>query len=446
MKPRVIFVNVPSPFLVSDRGAPPLGILWLAAEVRQAGYDVQVWDQTGDRHLAKQFGCEADVFIGRGNFSLPAWIEHSPDDTVFGLTCTSAQYHAARNLLTALKWTNPHWTVIIGGSHASALPHDAINDGFDAVFAGEADMAMVDWLNGGAGFKGIIHCKAPRDLDVLPMPARELVDVSSYCANLTTREGVWATTVHLSRGCPFDCAYCDRQLGDAARLLRVRAIHHVWHEIVNLDATYGLRHFVATDDVFGIKRDWLSQFCQVFRGNRFHFRVNMRANTIHTDLLPAMKHAGIDVISFGFESGSEQVLSAISKNSVELNTKAVQACHDAGISVKAYLIFGFAEDDQSSVDATIRWIEQAHPDSVQVSWLVPLPGTPLYTQAITQGWQPAYHELYHLGRDKRGSMNRLPWHQDETAEQYEDLCEWLEGFYAQPQPMIECPNALSTSN
>jgi radical SAM superfamily enzyme YgiQ (UPF0313 family) len=159
-----------------------------------------------------------------------------------------------------------------------------------------------------------------------------------------------------------------------------------------------------------------------------------------------MKRAGIDCISFGFESGDERVLSAISKNNLDLNTQAVQACHDAGIAVKAYLIFGFAADDEASVEASIRWIEEIRPDSAQVAWLVPLPGTPIYEQAIAGGWQPAYHELYHNGKDYRGGMSRLPWHTDATAEYYVDLCEWIEGFYAEAQPTIQCPNALSSAD
>jgi radical SAM superfamily enzyme YgiQ (UPF0313 family) len=442
---RIIFINPCSPFLMSDKGAPPLGILTLAAEVRAAGYDVALWDLTGDEVLARQFGHSVEDFLSNGYITLPEWIKDQPDDTIFGITCTSAQYASALNIHMSLQWTNPHWRVILGGPHASALPHECFNDQFFTVFSGEADAALVDWLNGGAGFKGIVHCKAPRDLDVLPLPARDLVDLPSYCSNMTVGDGFSSTCLH-SRGCVFACRYCVRTLGDAARLLRVRSVPLILSEVHALDDQYSLRRWVTVDDIWGVKRSWLEEFCGVFADEPYHFRVNMRANTLHYDLLPSMKRAGVDVVSFGFESGDERVLSAISKNNVEANTKAVHACHDAGIAVKAYLIFGFAEDDAASVEATLKWVEQVRPDSCQASWLIPLPGTPIYQQAIERGWTPLYHELYHLGRDKRGSMNRLPWHTDETAELYEGLCEWLEGFYAEAQPSIECPNALSSQD
>ena len=438
---RIIFVNVCSPFLLNDKGAPPLGVLQLAAIVRERGLaEVAVWDMTGDASLAEQFGSDCQTFISRGNFNLPAWLLERPDETILALTSTSSQYHSACNVLLAAKRCVPGMRVIIGGSHVSALPDEALHDGFHAVFAGEADDALPQWLRDGCPY-GIVHCMAPRGLDRLPFPARDLVNVQSYCSNMTMGEGLSSTLMH-SRGCSFACKYCVRTLGDAARLVRVRSVESALREADHLSMRYGIYRFVAVDDIWGIKRPWVERFCEVFGQSRFQFRVNCRANTLHFDLLPEMKRAGIDCISFGFESGDERVLHAISKNNVALNTKAVRACHDAGIFVKAYLIFGFAEDDGASVEATCRWIEEARPDSAQVAWLIPLPGTPIYQQAMAGGWTPAYHQLYHNGKDRRGGMSRLPWHSDETAKYYEVLCEWLEAFYAQPQPAVQCPNAL----
>ena len=441
---RVIFINPPSPMLLSDKGAPSMGILYLAAILREHGYEVVCWDMTGSPELADLFGRATEVFTQDRSLLLEA-VSAIPDEffsngAIWAITVTSAQYHEAVNLLHAIKVRDHAAKVIIGGSHVSALPDDALHDGFHAVITGEADAFLVSWLDQG-GPVGVYHSTAPRDLDRLPFPARDLIDLNSYCANLTVGEGL-ATTIIGSRGCPFSCHYCVRTLGDAARLLRVRDPWAVHDEVRHLDHTYSIERFVMVDDIWGVKRAWVEEFCRAFKPGAYRFRVNCRANTLHFDLLPAMKRAGIDVISFGFESGDERILHAISKNNVTLNTKAVHACHDAGIAAKAYLIFGFAEDDGASVEATCRWIEDAQPDSAQVAWLIPLPGTPIYRQAIAEGWRPAYHQLYHNGRDRRGGMSRLPWHTDETAEHYEDLCEWIEGYYAQPQPAVACPNAL----
>ena len=444
----VVFVNCPSPFLVSDKGAPALGVLHLAAECASRGMVANHLDLTGDRAVADYFANRqyqgVDWFHADLQWMLEEMAESSGEDvSLFAITATSAQYQSAVDLKNIIKRVRPRMPVAIGGSHVSTLPNMAIDDGFDLVAIGEADIdfpAHLEQYHVEAGKPFVLTCKAPTDLDRLQVPARGLVDLKSYCGNLGLGEGL-TTTVHFSRGCPFACAYCVRSLGDKARVLRVRAPELCLAELDDLKDEYGISRFVATDDIFAIKRSWLEGFCDYLRGRDYHFRVNCRANTLHFDLLPAMRRAGVEIISFGFESGDERVLAAISKNSTEKNETAIKACHDAGIAVKAYLIFGFAEDDEASAEATKRFIETAQPDSAQIAWLIPLPGTPIHRNAILGGWLPDYTALYHNGKDHRGGMSKLPWHTDRTADIYEELVQWVENFYGQPQPEIQCPVA-----
>lgn len=446
----IVFINPPSPFLVNDRGAPPLGILHLAAELDKLGMVVSLWDMTGDPALGMALADDDQdaLMLPRTllHHAVASYAEQDMPVNLFAITATSAQYDTAKQILAVIRADYPKIPVAIGGSHVSALPKLAIDDGFDLVVTGEADIDFPQHLvhYGTKSLRRrpfILNCKAPTNLDELQLPLRELVDLPSYCANLTVGEGL-STTIHMSRGCPYECLYCVRMLGDKARLLRVRSVASIWNELISLRDTYDISRFVATDDIWGVKRWWVEEFCEVMQGAGFQFRVNCRANTLHTDLLPAMKRAGIDVISFGFESGDERVLTAISKNSVEKNEAAIKACHDAGIAVKAYLIFGFAEDDEASAEATMRFIERARPDSAQIAWLVPLPGTPIYQQAIEGGWLPDYRSLYHNGIGHRGGMSRLPWHTERTPEIYEQMVRWVEDFYAAKQPEIQCPLSL----
>jgi len=447
----ICFVNPPSPFLINDRGAPPLGILHLAAECDAAGMAVSLWDMTGDKKISKALGGRSEDKRGMIKQRLQWLIEALEDQDnpidLFAITAASAQYDAAKQLMLMIHHNWPKIPIAIGGPHVSALPQMALGDGFDLVVVGEADIDFPDFLinYGVDGLRQrpfILTCKRePTDLNALHFPLRELVNLDSYCANLPVGEGL-ATTIHMSRGCPYACAYCVRTLGSLARRLRVRSIGNIWSELTHIRDTYGIHRFVATDDIWGVKKDWVQEFCDWMEGSHFRFRVNCRANTLHRELLPAMRRAGITVISFGFESGSERVLAAISKNSVEANADAIKACHDAGIFVKAYLIFGFPEDDEASAEATKKFIETSKPDSAQIAYLVPLPGTPIYEKAIAGGWKPNYSSLYHNGVNHRGGMSRLPWHTDETAEIYEDLVEWTEQHYQKKQSSLDCPNNL----
>jgi anaerobic magnesium-protoporphyrin IX monomethyl ester cyclase len=441
----VCFINPPSPFLVNDRGAPPLGILHLAAELDVRGVDVSLWDMTGDARIATAISSNDPEAMDVVGYTLSQVVEaHFEQDNpidLFAITATSAQYDAAVRLKRMINFHFPKIPVAIGGSHVSTLPQMAVDDGFDMVVVGEADLdfpAHLEKYRVKRGRPFILSCTAPQDLDGLQIPARDLVDLRSYCAGLSVGEGL-STTVHASRGCPFTCTYCVRELGDKARIYRPRSAASVLAELDHLADAYGIKRFVFTDDIFGLKKPWLHDFCELTRDRGYIFRCNIRANTLYHDTLPALYRAGMRVISFGFESADESILQSISKNTVELNERAIKSCHDAGIEVKSYFIFGFEGDGEGSADALKRFIEKNRPDSAQIAWLIPLPGTPMYRQAILEGWLPDYQSLYHNGKNHRGGMSRLPWHADDTAAIYEDLVAWVEDFYQRKQPSIQCP-------
>ncbi len=432
----ICMVNPPSPFLLNDRGAPPLGILHLAAECMERGIECSFWDMTGDPELAKQLSRhEPDSgSVPRAILSsvVGAYAEQDTPVDLFAITATSAQYESSRRLMQMIHEDFQKIPVVIGGSHVSTLPDMAIDDGFDWVVTGEADLDFPNWLAKWGVPKRhenplIMRCTAPSNVDSLQFPARQLVDLKSYCSNLAVGEGL-STTVHASRGCPFTCAYCVRELGDKARIYRQRSAESVLAELDSIRDEYDISRFVFTDDIFGLKKPWLKEFCEMLEGRNYEFRCNIRANTLYRDLLPNMARAGFKVISFGFESADERVLSSISKNSVELNARAIKACHDAGIYVKSYFIWGFKDDDERSAEALRDFIIQHQPDTFQIATLIPLPGTPLYREAITGGWLPDYTQLYHNGVDGRGGMLRLPWQTDRTFELRDELVAYSQEY------------------
>jgi anaerobic magnesium-protoporphyrin IX monomethyl ester cyclase len=210
----VCWVNPPSPFLVNDRGAPPLGLLHLAAECRERGIEGSMWDMTGDTHLAQALASDVPMAFAVPRtvlrYALESFAEQDNPVDLFAITATSAQYESARRLKNIINADWPKIPVVIGGSHISTLPNMAVDDGFDMVVVGEADLdfpAHLERYHVKPGSPFILRCTAPQDLDGLQLPARDLVDLQSYCAGLSVGDGL-STTVHASRGCPFTCAYC----------------------------------------------------------------------------------------------------------------------------------------------------------------------------------------------------------------------------------------------
>jgi radical SAM superfamily enzyme YgiQ (UPF0313 family) len=451
--PHIVFINPPSPFLMNDRGAPPLGILHIAAECDAMDMIVSLWDMTGDPTLAQALVQQDDYDISLPRQILAgvvqSYAEQDMPVDLFAITATSAQYSMAKRLLAVIRQDHPTIPVAIGGPHVSTLPNLAIDDGFDLVVTGEADHDFPRYIaqyGHEAGRPMILNCKAPTDLDALRVPLRELVDLPSYCANLTVGDGL-TTTIIASRGCPWQCAYCVRTLGDKARVYRVRSPESVLAEMDSLYHDYGIARFVFVDDVFGLKKPWLIKFCELLEHRPYIWRCNIRSNYLYYDVLPRMYQAGCRCISFGFESADDRVLEQISKNSVELNARAIQACHDAGIHVKAYCIWGFRDDDRRSADALKEFVTTYQPDSLQLSTLIPLPGTPLFREAIELGWLPDYDQLYHSGVDGRGGMLRLPWQTDETFALRDELLEWLSTYNQSRAEHTApwCVNKLSAS-
>lgn len=187
MTEHICMVNPPSPFLINDKGAPPLGILHLAAECMNRDIGCSFWDIAGDKELAMALASNADeiamVPMQILHYAIEAYAENNTPIDLFAITATSAQYESAKRIMLLINKNWPQIPVAIGGSHVSTLPQMAIDDGFDQVVVGEAD---IDWPNHlrlwGAkrGEKLILRCKAPSDLNGLQFPARQLVDLPSY--------------------------------------------------------------------------------------------------------------------------------------------------------------------------------------------------------------------------------------------------------------------------
>lgn len=444
----IVFVEPASPFLQSDKGAVSLGILHLAAECSARGMVANFWSLTGDQAAADYFAARnfhgLDWFHNNLQWMLEEIGESAEEDvSLFAITATSAQYQSALDLKNIIKCVRPKMPVAIGGPHVSALPNMAIDDGFDLVAVGEADIDFPVHLENyhiKVGEPFILNCKAPRDLDSLQLPARELVDLKSYCANLTVGEGL-ATTVLWSRGCPYKCAYCQRVMGDAWRIYRVRDPQLCVAELDSIYSQYGINRFVAVDDIMGLQKPWLKEFCDIMKMRNYEWRCNIRVNTLYHDMLENMYQSGCRCISFGMESSDDRILALISKNTVELNEKAIKSCKNAGINVKTYWIWGFPGDDEQSSDALKNFIEKNKPDSAQLATLIPLVSTPLYQQAIEMGFQPDYTKMYHNGRDGTAGDMILPWWNDKTLELRDELVSWIDNFYGTLQPTIQCPVA-----
>ena len=333
----------------------PLGILYVAASLRDAGHDVRLVDLT----FAKGLEAVSRAVDGAD------WV---------GMSSSSALFGKAVGVLGYVKRVAPGTTAVIGGPHATVATEDALGAGFDYALVGEAEETVLEfsellardrvhecpglaWSVGGRvrvnerdGFA--------MDLDSLPLPARDLIDYSGY-----PTIGVMA-----SRGCPYRCTYCqptvERLFGTC---VRKRSPERVAEEIERALSLAGDKDISFKDDTLTLyDEDWFEHLGAEFarRGMRVRWQANSRVDTVTHGKLRAMRDAGCFQIGFGVESGSPSVLGFYNKRTEPEETEqAFRWCHELGIMPHAFLMLGAPDETPEDLELTYGLVRRIRPRS-----------------------------------------------------------------------------------
>jgi radical SAM superfamily enzyme YgiQ (UPF0313 family) len=352
----IVLINPPSPFLINDKVHPPLGILYIAAHIQKfTSEEVQVIDLAGSSHWERN-------------------LRAIPKARIYGISATTPQYGFALKILQFLKHRYPRTHKIIGGPHASSKPEECLKDGWHTVVVGEGELVMNYIISNPRKFHGIIHGPVPDNLDLLPFPARHLIDLHSYRYKIGKRV---ATTMISSRGCPYNCSFCSKSV--MAGPVRQRSAKNVIHELDEIQNTYGFNAVMFYDDIFVLNYPRLHEITNHMKDQDIIYRCFVRANLISAKMFDLLAETGCYEVGFGAESGSNEILKTIGKvTTVEQNTQLVRMAHERGIRVKAFLIAGLPGETESSLLATERWIQHAAPDDFDITILTPYPGSDIY--------------------------------------------------------------------
>ncbi|MDD5492727.1 MAG: cobalamin-dependent protein, partial [bacterium] len=222
----------------------PLGLGYIAAYVRQAGHTVRLFDpEPSQTPLANV---------------LDQLAEYSPD--IVGITSVTSNFMLARQIAIDVK-KRLGCKVIMGGPHVNALPHSTLQStpAIDAVIMGEGEIPTLALANyfaahgdidfhqvpGAAFIKDGKYWENPRselitDLDSLPYPARDLVDINLYQLHPHFQRGKKSATILSSRGCPSQCTFCANLC--LGRKFRAHSPERLVGEMAHLVEKYGIRH------------------------------------------------------------------------------------------------------------------------------------------------------------------------------------------------------------
>jgi radical SAM superfamily enzyme YgiQ (UPF0313 family) len=223
------------------------------------------------------------------------------------------------------------------------------------------------------------------------MPARHLVPFEQYRV-LGKESAVGA--VMTSRGCPFSCTYCSssRILG---KKYRTRSPQNILREIQFVSEKYHLKEIELIDDIFTLNQKRVMEFSQLLRANKTDIRwvASSRVNTISREAMEAMWRAGLHMLYFGVESGSQRILNLMKKGVTIDQVRAVfRLAKDLGVASTGSFILGYPGETLEEMRQTVKFCLQLDPDYAQFCILTPYPGTPIYEELkskkllMTEDW------------------------------------------------------------
>lgn len=385
---------------------PPLGTLYAASYMRGHGYQVALFDamlaESEDEWAAALDKEKPDfAVIYEDNFNY------------LSKMCLSRMREAAFTMIGMAKQRGS--TVIICGSDATDHAEKYLEHGADFVLLGEGELTLkelLDRLNGRSSipFEQILglayggereespsalrsspFIRTPRrpdikEVDDIPFPAWDLVDVPRYRKVWLERHGYYSMNMVATRGCPYHCNWCAKPIW--GQRYNMRSPQNVAAEMKWLKETYHPDHIWFADDILGLKPRWFEQLAdEVERLDaKIPFKCLSRADLlVKGKTIEGLKRAGCQIIWMGAESGSQKILNAMEKGTqVEQIYEAARRLHEVGVKVAFFLQFGYPGETREDIEKTLQMVRDCQPDDIGMSVSYPLPGTKFFERVKIQ--------------------------------------------------------------
>ncbi len=419
---KVLLVNPPRkmfPGSETIQAGLPLGLLYLAAALEQAGYRVEILDTLLDCNHPRH---EEDYLVyGMPWHDIESEIRERKPDLVGITNPFSTQIENALAVAHIVKKIDPSLPTIIGGPHASTQHLPLLEEAsyLDVAVIGEGELTVVDLVRayeqGGdlSQIKGIAYRKddgeimvnPARDyivnLDELPLPAYHLVDMNRYL----DPQGLRYRTTKLrpeipmitSRGCPFNCVFCSIH-GHMGRRWRAHSADYVINHIAHVVRRYGVQYIHFEDDNLTLDTERFDSILDGLqeRGLRFGWDASngIRADRLNLPLLKKMKESGCTDFHIGIESGDQEVLDSIVGKRLRLENvvKTAAMCREVGIKVFGFYVIGFPGEKKENMQKTVDfalWLKRKYDVGMSLFIATPLYGSRLYKLCQDKGYLTA---------------------------------------------------------
>lgn len=369
---------------------PPLTLATIAALLEKNGHELRVMDCAASGMDTGQLLDEVIVF----------------GPSLIILSTATASIESDLALIGEAKKALDGRVVIAAlGTHVSVLAKECLAQGpaLDCVIRNEPELTSLEITSAIAlkkSFAGILGLSFRdasgeivhnpdrpfiKDLDELPMPAWHLIDRNLYRLPLKGRPFVM---INPARGCPYSCTFCTSNIYYGTKL-RARSIGSVLKELSYIKNNFKIEDVFFWSDTYTLNKEYVKDLCSEIIKSKLNISwvANSRVDTIDTATLRLMKDAGCWMISFGIESGSQEVLDMAKKGAnIQQAADAVRMAREAGLLVAGHFIFGLPGETENTIKATIGFMNRLDLDLAQVYSAVPYPGTELHHMAERSGW------------------------------------------------------------
>ncbi|MFC2037180.1 B12-binding domain-containing radical SAM protein [Chloroflexota bacterium] len=368
----------------------PLGLLYLAATARDAGYRVSIFDamfQASDEAFVAALEREQPKVVGIGVLATVR--------TAALRLADLAHRHGAM--------------VVVGGADPTGRPESYLrrqsngSQPVDMAVVGEGEQTLLELLplllNGERNdeplqkIAGLAYLDADdhfvstaarrhcADLESLALPARDLIDVEAYRQAWHRRHGIFSLSLIATRGCPYGCTWCQKSV--FGRSFRPRSPQAVAEEMRLIKEQYRPDQLRIVDDVMGIDREWVRAWhtAVLARDAVVPFECLSRVDLMDEEMVRLLQEAGCIRIAFGAESGSQKVLDAMNKGTtVEQIRRTAKLCRRHDIETYFYIMVGYPGEEWVDIRKTVDLLKEARPDQFSSTIAYPLPGTEFYDE------------------------------------------------------------------
>jgi len=374
---------------------PPLATIFAAALLRQNGHSVEL----ADTHFLSG---PSDVFPAIDRFAGKVFIICDDGFNYLTKMCLVNMRNACLQMINYAKQKG--CMVLVASSDTTDNKNQYLEAGADFIIVGEVEQTLLELVNkieaessDFSNVDGLVYLtnqatfstsprKVIQQLDELPQPAWDLIDIEKYRSLWQSNHGQFSLNVATTRGCPFKCNWCAKPI--YGNRYNAHSPEYIVSQIELLVNEFRAKHIWFCDDIFGLKPGWIHRFRELVEEKdlKFKYKIQCRADLLlDENNIADLAHSGCDEVWIGAESGSQNILDAMDKGTtIEQIVSGTKLMKSHGIKPCFFLQFGYPGESMDEIKLTIQLMEECMPYDIGISVSYPLPGTKFYEQVKGQ--------------------------------------------------------------